>query len=74
LRTLIAGPQVPWAIFSISAARSPMTTHGAMMLPVVMRGIMEPSAVLGTPTCDSRVASYWPVNTTHPDPIGKKYA
>ena len=23
-------------------------------------------------TCDSRVASYWPVNTTHPDPIGKK--
>lgn len=29
----------------ISAARSPITTQGAMVLPVVMRGMMEPSAI-----------------------------
>jgi hypothetical protein len=34
-----------WAIFSISEARSPMTTQGAIVLPVVTRGIMEPSAI-----------------------------
>jgi len=28
-----------------SAARSPMMTHGAIVLPVVTRGIMEPSAI-----------------------------
>ena len=43
--TAIVGPQMRWAIFSISAARSPITTHGAMVLPVVTRGIMEPSAM-----------------------------
>jgi hypothetical protein len=30
----------------ISAARSQMTTHGAMVLPVVARGMMDASAVL----------------------------
>jgi hypothetical protein len=29
----------------ICAARSPMITHGAMVLPVVMRGMIEPSAI-----------------------------
>ena len=43
--TAIVGPQMRWAIFSISAARSPITTHGAMVLPVVTRGMMEPSAI-----------------------------
>ena len=28
-----------------SAARSPMMTHGAIVLPVVTRGMMEPSAI-----------------------------
>src|SRR6267142_913385 len=43
--TAIVGPQVRWAIFRISAARSPITTHGAIVLPVVTRGMMEPSAM-----------------------------
>src|SRR5258706_2532328 len=34
-----------WAIFRISPARSPIMTQGAMVLPVVMRGMMEPSAI-----------------------------
>jgi hypothetical protein len=39
------GRQMQWAIFSISAARSPMTTHAAIVLPVVTRGIMDASAI-----------------------------
>jgi hypothetical protein len=31
--------------FSISEARSPMTTQGAIVLPVVTRGMIEPSAI-----------------------------
>ena len=31
--------------FKISAARSPMITQGAIVLPVVTRGMMEPSAI-----------------------------
>src|SRR3981189_373129 len=34
-----------WAIFSISEARSPIMMQGAIVLPVVTRGIMEPSAI-----------------------------
>ena len=34
-----------WSALRISAARSPITTQGAMVLPVVMRGMMEPSAI-----------------------------
>src|ERR1700720_1134898 len=41
----IGGRQMQWAIFSISAARSPMTTHAAIVLPVVTRGIMDASAI-----------------------------
>ena len=49
--TAIVGRQMRWEIFSISAARSPITTHGAIVLPVVTRGIIEPSAIrrLSTP-------------------------
>jgi DNA-directed RNA polymerase specialized sigma24 family protein len=32
-------------LLKISAARSPMTVHGAMVLPVVTRGMIEPSAM-----------------------------
>jgi hypothetical protein len=32
-------------LLKISAARSPTTVHGAMVLPVVTRGMIEPSAV-----------------------------
>lgn len=31
--------------FSISAARSPITTQGPMVLPVVTRGMIDPSAI-----------------------------
>jgi len=39
------------SVRSISAARSPMITHGAMVFPVVTRGIIDPSATrrLSTP-------------------------
>jgi hypothetical protein len=47
--TAIVGPQMRWEIFSISAARSPMTTQGAIVLPVVTRGMMEPSAIRRLP-------------------------
>jgi hypothetical protein len=43
--TAIVGHQVRWAIFSISEARSPIMTQGAIVLPVVTRGMMEPSAI-----------------------------
>jgi hypothetical protein len=43
--TAIAGPQVRWAIFNISGTRSPIMTQGAIVLPVVTRGMMEPSAI-----------------------------
>jgi hypothetical protein len=43
--TAIAGPQMPCAAFSTSAARSPMITQGAIVLPVVTRGMIEPSAI-----------------------------
>jgi hypothetical protein len=35
----------PWAEISISAARSPMTTQGAMVLLAVTRGMIDPSAI-----------------------------
>ena len=34
-----------WSAFKISPARSPMTTLGAMVLPVTMRGMIDPSAI-----------------------------
>jgi hypothetical protein len=34
-----------WSLRNASAARSPMTTQGAMVLPVVTRGMIEPSAM-----------------------------
>jgi hypothetical protein len=34
-----------YSAWIIGAARSPMITHGAMVLPVVMRGMIEPSAI-----------------------------
>ena len=34
-----------WADISISAARSPMTTQGAMVLLAVTRGMIDPSAI-----------------------------
>src|SRR3984893_11491089 len=37
--------QMRWAIFRSSAARSPMTTHAAIVLPVVTRGMMDASAI-----------------------------
>jgi hypothetical protein len=43
--TAIVGLQVRCEIFSISATRSPMMTQGAMVLPVVTRGMIEPSAM-----------------------------
>jgi hypothetical protein len=33
-----------WSLCNISAARSPMTTQGAMVLPVATRGMIDPSA------------------------------
>src|SRR6478736_9088574 len=33
------------AVRNISLARSPMITQGAMVLPVVTRGMMDPSAI-----------------------------
>jgi hypothetical protein len=36
---------IPCATFSNSPARSPMTTQGAIVLPVVTRGMMEASAI-----------------------------
>ena len=35
----------PCAAASISPARSPITTQGAIVFPVVMRGMIEPSAI-----------------------------
>jgi hypothetical protein len=34
-----------WSFRNVSAARSPMMTQAAMVLPVVTRGMMEPSAI-----------------------------
>ena len=34
-----------WSFRKASAARSPMMTQGAMVLPVVTRGMIEPSAM-----------------------------
>jgi hypothetical protein len=34
-----------WSLRNACAARSPMTTQGAMVLPVVTRGMIEPSAM-----------------------------
>src|SRR5262249_38096147 len=41
---LSATTHTPFAALMTSAARSPITMHGAMVLPVVMRGMIEPSA------------------------------
>lgn len=35
----------PCSILMNCAARSPITTHGAMVLPLVIRGIIEASAI-----------------------------
>jgi transposase InsO family protein len=45
-----AGFYNPCSAFSISPARSPMTTQGPMVLPVVTRGMIEPSATRSRPT------------------------
>jgi hypothetical protein len=34
-----------WSLRNASAERSPITTQGAMVLPVVTRGMIEPSAM-----------------------------
>ena len=39
------GDQSPRSARRISPARSPITTQGAIVLPVVTRGMMEPSAI-----------------------------
>jgi hypothetical protein len=44
-RQILVGYQTLWSAFSISPARSPMTTQGAMVLPVTMRGMIDPSAI-----------------------------
>jgi hypothetical protein len=41
----IRSPDRPFAARIMSAARSPMTTHGAMVLPVVIRGMIDASAM-----------------------------
>src|ERR1700722_2583730 len=38
------GRQSEWSALIISAARSPMTAHGAIVLPTVTRGMIEASA------------------------------
>ena len=35
----------PYSARNTSAARSPIMTHGAMVLPVVTRGMIDPSAI-----------------------------
>lgn len=41
--------QRPCAFLMISAARSPMTTHGAIVLPLGTLGMIEESAILNRP-------------------------
>jgi invasion protein IalB len=42
--SLSSGCHNPCSVLIASAARSPMTTQGAMVFPVVMRGMIEASA------------------------------
>jgi hypothetical protein len=39
------GDHILYSAFSISPARSPMITQGAIVLPVVTRGMIDPSTI-----------------------------
>lgn len=57
----------------ISAARSPTMTQGAMVFPVVTRGIIEPSAPSSEPDLSIGFGDVGTHNNFHLDPVGKVF-